>query len=192
MRIEEIIRTCSNEQVATAAVSSIGRNFSVEIRRVADAYGMSLGEFTGFAVERFARKGDESEMRAVRAAMALSQEPVLAGLKRILCIALALGAPREVRTLIGPMLPLEHRCHWDSDARREHSVLARIRSDRSRVRHREPKAKQPRSRRAGAFAPGLLRLPLALTERYPPSPIKGSGRLSRRRARGRGPAGCAA
>ena len=119
MQIEEIIRTCTNEQVASAAVGSIGRGFDQEIRQAAEAYGMSLGAFTTFSVERFARKGDESEMSAVRAAMKTSQEPILAGLRRILCIALAAGMPREHRAPDKTPLVPDRVCGWNGDTRRE-------------------------------------------------------------------------
>lgn len=101
MLIEEIIRSCANERVACAAVASIGRGFSREMHEAAEIYGMSVGGFTALSVERFACHGDEGEMRSVRAAMEKSQEPILAGLHRILCImrasALWSGAkrPRE-------------------------------------------------------------------------------------------------
>ena len=89
MKIEEIIRTCASDDVAAAAVSSIGPAFSMEVCAVADFYGMSVGGFTAFAVDRFAHLGDEREMRSVLSAMAQAQEPVLAGLHRILCVTLA-------------------------------------------------------------------------------------------------------
>lgn len=52
---------------------------------------MSVGEFTSLSVRRFARHGDEAELRSVQDAMKDSQEPVLSGLHRILCIMLAAG-----------------------------------------------------------------------------------------------------
>jgi hypothetical protein len=93
MLIQEIVRSCLNESVAEAAVVSIGRSFSSKIAEVAAAYGMNIGAFTALSVDRFARHGDEGELRSVLAAMNASQEPVLAGLHRILCIMLAAGVP---------------------------------------------------------------------------------------------------
>lgn len=91
MLIEEIVRSCSNDRVAQAAVSSIGRNFLAEVRDRASAYEMSVGAFTALSVDRFRRHGDEGELRSVIEAMRGSQEPILAGLHRILCIMLASG-----------------------------------------------------------------------------------------------------
>jgi hypothetical protein len=95
MRIEEIIRSCVNEKVAEVAIACIGRPFAAEIKAAAASYGMSPGAFVALSVERFARHGDEAELRAVRLAMAGAQEPILAGLHRILCIMLAAGVSVE-------------------------------------------------------------------------------------------------
>lgn len=92
MRIEEIVRSCcADERVANAAVASIGRGFLAEVSTRALSYDMSVGAFTALSVERFVRHGDEGELRSVVAAMNGSQEPILAGLHRILCIMLAAG-----------------------------------------------------------------------------------------------------
>ena len=88
MLIEEIVRTCVNERVAQAAVASIGRRFAGDVAKAASNNGMTVGGFTAFSVERFARQGDEGELRSVAAAMNNAQEPLLAGLHRILCVTL--------------------------------------------------------------------------------------------------------
>ena len=95
MTIEEIVRSCARESVAAAAVRCIGRPFAADIEAVARAYDMTPGAFTALAVQRFARHDNESERRAVLAAMRGAQEPILTGLHRILCIMLA-AAPYEV------------------------------------------------------------------------------------------------
>ncbi len=108
MTIDEIIRTCASEPVAAAAVSSIGRAFATEVQATAHHYDMSMGAFTTFAVERFARLGDEREMRSVRTVMDKAQEPILAGLHRILCITLASGVPsgERCKRAVAVRLPL--------------------------------------------------------------------------------------
>ena len=88
MLIEEIVRTCVNEDVAQAAVASIGRRFAGDVADAATNSGMTVGGFTALSVQRFARQGDEGELRSVVAAMSNSQEPLLAGLYRILCSTL--------------------------------------------------------------------------------------------------------
>ncbi len=88
MLIEEIIRSCRSESVARAAVASIGPIFARDVEAVAVRRGMSVGGFAARSVERFARSGGEAEMRALVAVMDESQEPILAGLHRILSIML--------------------------------------------------------------------------------------------------------
>ena len=121
MLIEEIIRSCANPNVAQAAVASIGRAFSKDIAVAASTYDMDLGSFVALSVDRFARHGDEGELRAVRAAMDSAQEPLLAGLHRILCIMLAAGIPsggRRTRTTMPRMKAAF--CAMEADTRREH------------------------------------------------------------------------
>lgn len=115
MQIEEIVRSCVHEAVAQAAVECIGRKFYADIEDAAANFGMTPGAFAALSVERFARHGDEAEIRAVRAAMVGAQEPILAGLHRILCIMLAAGVQsdggrrrdRLPRLLAGEVGPLE-------------------------------------------------------------------------------------
>ncbi|WP_158811557.1 hypothetical protein [Beijerinckia sp. L45] len=95
MQIEEIVRSCVHEAIAQVAVQCIGRKFYAEIEDAATTYGMTPGAFTALSVERFARHGDEAEIRAVRTAMIGAQEPILAGLHRILCIMLAVGVQSD-------------------------------------------------------------------------------------------------
>lgn len=121
MLIEEIIRSCANPNVAHAAVASIGRSFSNEIADAASHYDMDVGGFVALSVNRFARHGDEGELRSVLAAMDSAQEPLLAGLHRILCIMLAAGVPStgaRRQTSIPRMTAA--LCAMEADTRREH------------------------------------------------------------------------
>ena len=88
MLVKEIVRTCVNENVARAAVASLGRRFAVDVAEAATISGMTVGGFTALSVRRFAHHGEEGELRSVVAAMNNSQEPLLAGLHRILCVTL--------------------------------------------------------------------------------------------------------
>ena len=120
MLIEEIIRSCANPSVAHAAVASIGRGFAKNIAVAASTYGMDTGAFVTLSVERFARHGDESELRAVRAAMDDAQEPLLAGLHRILCIMLAAGiSSGETRTRTSVPRVAAALCAMEADTRRD-------------------------------------------------------------------------
>ena len=100
MLIEEILRTCTNRKVANAAVLSIGQRFSAEIERLADSEGTSVGDYVAETVLQFARSGDEAKMRSVACAMERSQEPILAGLHRLLSIMLVPDASGRERTAI--------------------------------------------------------------------------------------------
>ena len=75
--------------MAQAAVASLGPHFARDIADAAQSHGMSVGSYTSHSVQKFARRGDEQQMRAVRAAMTEAQQPVLAGLERILALRLA-------------------------------------------------------------------------------------------------------
>ena len=88
MLVEELVRTCVNESVAQAAVASIGRRFAGDVAEAATSNGMTVGGFAALSVKRFARHGDEGQLRSVVAAMNNAQEPLLAGLHRILCATL--------------------------------------------------------------------------------------------------------
>ena len=89
VQIEEIIRSCRSESVAQAAVASLGPRFARDVADAAELQGMSVGGYASYSVLKFARRGDEQQMRAVRAAMIEAQQPVLAGLERILALRLA-------------------------------------------------------------------------------------------------------
>ncbi len=89
MTIDEIIRTCASESVAASAVRCLGSRFHAEMEVAGQTCGTDVGSFAAFAVKRFARLGDEAEMRLVRNVMDGAQEPVLVGLRQILRGALA-------------------------------------------------------------------------------------------------------
>ena len=82
--VDEIIHTCSNENVARAAVASIGSAFAQRVRTAADLHGLSVGAFTARAVHDFAKASDEHSRSTVRGVMEGSQQPILSGLKSIL------------------------------------------------------------------------------------------------------------
>jgi hypothetical protein len=84
MMFAEIINTCTNENIAEAAVASISVVFLNEIRRVADGHDMSVGEYAAGLVRRFHWRASDLEHAAMARAMDGSQAPVLAGLRYIL------------------------------------------------------------------------------------------------------------
>jgi hypothetical protein len=82
--IAEIIHTCSHEKVAHAAVASMGSAFAGKVRATAGANGLSIGAFTVRVVREFEKIGGEQEKQALRQVMDGSDQPILAGLQRIL------------------------------------------------------------------------------------------------------------
>ena len=84
MSIDEIVHTCSNENVARAAVASIGFSFVSRVKSAADLVGVSVGTFTARAVRAFADEAPANEKREVLRAMFRSDQPILRGLEAIL------------------------------------------------------------------------------------------------------------
>lgn len=82
--IAEIIHTCSHEKVAHAAVVSMGSAFAGKVGATAGANGLSIGAFTVRVVREFEKIGGEQEKQALRQVMDGSDQPILAGLQRIL------------------------------------------------------------------------------------------------------------
>ena len=90
--LDEIIHTCSNENVAQAAVACIGPAFAQRIGTAADLHGLTAGAFAARAIRDFAKAADEHQRSLVRAVMEHSQQPILSGLKSILEPRLALAS----------------------------------------------------------------------------------------------------
>lgn len=84
MSIDEIVHTCSNENVARAAVASIGVSFALRVRSAADLLGVSTGLFAARAVRTFAAAAPVDEQREVARAMFRADQPILRGLEAIL------------------------------------------------------------------------------------------------------------
>lgn len=89
--IGEMVRTCSNERVAQAAVASLGSEFAGRVGATARAYGMSIGDFTAREVTRFDQTVGEEERNVLREIMRGSDQPILAGLHHILQPAICPG-----------------------------------------------------------------------------------------------------
>ncbi|MCX8253677.1 hypothetical protein RHAL1_01964 [Beijerinckiaceae bacterium RH AL1] len=117
MLIDEIIRSCRSEIVAEAAVASIGPAFAHDVAAAAEARGLGVGEFTARSVQRFARRGGEGDMRSVIAVMDTSQEPILAGLHRIMSIMIGAGDSEEITYVRRGWVPPE--AYRGSELRRE-------------------------------------------------------------------------
>jgi hypothetical protein len=84
MIYREIVRTCSNSEVARAAVKSIGGEFARDFAQEASRRELPSGVWAARLVREFADKADEVELQGVLAATHRSQQPVLSGLRYIL------------------------------------------------------------------------------------------------------------
>lgn len=79
----EIIRTCSHEKVAEAAVLSIGPGFRDRVALVAAASGMGAGACVAGFVRRFQEEASQRDMDALANFIAGSDMPILDGLRWI-------------------------------------------------------------------------------------------------------------
>ena len=84
MSIDEIIRTCSNEKVAQAAVASLGSAFASRVKTAAEFRGLSVGSFAARIVRDFDDDAPACERSAVDRAMERADQPILRGLEIIL------------------------------------------------------------------------------------------------------------
>ena len=84
MIYREIVHTCSNANVARAAVDSIGGEFALEFRADAERREMTRGAFAAHLVRKFATGADERAWRNLAAATHGSDYPILSGLRYIL------------------------------------------------------------------------------------------------------------
>lgn len=84
MIYREIVHTCSNTEVARAAVKSIGGDFAREFVAEATRRELPSGVLAARLVREFADKADEVELQSVVAATHGSDQPILSGLRYIL------------------------------------------------------------------------------------------------------------
>ncbi len=93
MIYREIVHTCSNVNVARAAVDSIGGQFARDFAADANRRDMSRGAFAAHLVREFASAANECELRRLAAATRGSDYPILTGLRYILDRARGDDAP---------------------------------------------------------------------------------------------------
>jgi hypothetical protein len=84
MTYREIVHTCSNTNVARAAIRSIGGEFAKGFCAEASKRKVTSGALAAHLVREFAEHADETKMQAVYAAMHRSEQPILSGLRYIL------------------------------------------------------------------------------------------------------------
>jgi len=84
MSFDELIHTCSHEDVATAAVFSLGLSFAGKVAFAAKAHDISMGAFVVQSVSNFAVFSGERQRNTLLNAMRDEDQPLLAGLRFIL------------------------------------------------------------------------------------------------------------
>lgn len=84
MIYREIVHTCSNSNVARAAIRSIGGEFATRFAADASRREMSSGVWAARLVREFAEKADEVEWHRVNAVAKGADQPILSGLRYIL------------------------------------------------------------------------------------------------------------
>lgn len=95
MIVREIVVTCSNPHVASAAVASIGGEFARRFERDAANRSLSSGMLASCLVRDFARRADDSDWESVGEATRGADTPVLTGLRYILERGLDLGEDED-------------------------------------------------------------------------------------------------
>jgi len=104
MLIDELVHTCAHEDVAKAAVFSIGLPFAGKVASTVQFQNLSIGAFVSQAVCRFAATAKEEERQSLLAEMDGKDQPLLAGLHYILAPVLedearAIGHAAATRAL---------------------------------------------------------------------------------------------
>lgn len=84
MQINEIVNSCSNAHVASAALASIGGDLVARVARLAHLQGLTPGMFTAMAVRDFGRDAPSEARAVIRRAMCGADQPILRGLRMIL------------------------------------------------------------------------------------------------------------
>jgi hypothetical protein len=84
MIAHEIVSTCSNPDVARAAVASIGGDFAGWFKDEAARRNVTSGQLAATVVREFGRSAHDVEWRSLGEAIRGSDMPILSGLQFIL------------------------------------------------------------------------------------------------------------
>jgi hypothetical protein len=93
--LTELIRSCSHEKVAEAAVASIGPGFHRLIADAAEVRQITIGAYVSSCVHRFGREADEHDWQELATSIEGADMPILVGLRHILEASL----PADLRQL---------------------------------------------------------------------------------------------
>ena len=83
MLVAEILHSCTHEDVAAAAIASIGGDFAAGMRSEAVRSGLSVGALTASLVSGFAIDATERDWRQLTDAMAGQDQALPSGLRAI-------------------------------------------------------------------------------------------------------------
>jgi hypothetical protein len=84
MILREIVHTCSNANVARAALASIGGDFAKHFAADASRRNMPAGVLAASMVKEFSANADDEEWDGVDEAVRGADQPILSGLRYIL------------------------------------------------------------------------------------------------------------
>ena len=110
MIVREIVVTCSNPDVARAAVASIGGDFARRFFRDAADRNLSGGLLASSLVRSFAKRAGDSDWEGVGEAAHGSDMPILSGLRYILERGLELGRDEEAGSYTWPARAPSRSC----------------------------------------------------------------------------------
>jgi hypothetical protein len=91
MLVSDILRSCSHDHVARAAVVSIGGDFARRVNSFAAERGESVGDYTARHVRRFSQRASERDWRYVLATMEGEDLALLAGFQAVVLRMMADG-----------------------------------------------------------------------------------------------------
>ncbi|MFY9627147.1 MAG: hypothetical protein WAK03_03200 [Methylocystis sp.] len=83
MLIADMIHSCSNANVAEAAVCSIGGAFAERVATVAVKNGMDVGRFVAIIMQDFGRRANDSIIATLQQNVAGADQPLLNGLVQV-------------------------------------------------------------------------------------------------------------
>ena len=97
MLVQDIVNSCSNTDVAEAAVVSIGGAFARRVRDEASRKGVRPGAWAATAVLHFRKRARQNDLEDLQRAVAGDDQPVLSGFRMIVEPALPAGPEDERR-----------------------------------------------------------------------------------------------
>ncbi len=97
MLCAELVRTCTHEKVAEAAVLSIGNEFRDRVSLLARVSAQTPGAYVAELVRRFSEDAAESDWEALALAIAGRDMPILHGLRWIVESAINFDGDRQAR-----------------------------------------------------------------------------------------------